>query len=54
MTAFFLFRYESSEIMFGRKPVLPIDINEKQTKPDILDLDKQCNMEEAVGKFTAK
>ena len=40
--------------MFGRKPVLPIDINEKQTKADIPDLDKQCNMEEVVSKLTVE
>ena len=39
--------------MFGRKPVLAIDINKKQTKADIPDLDKQCNME-VVGKLTVE
>ena len=40
--------------MFGRKPVLPIDINEKLTKPNISNLDKQCNMDEAVSKLTVE
>ena len=31
---------------------MPIDVNEKMTKPDIPDLDKQCNMEEAVSELT--
>ena len=40
--------------MFGCKSVLPICINEKQAKPDIPDLYKQCNMEEAVSKLTVE
>ena len=40
--------------MFGCKSVLPIYINEKQVKPDTPDLDKQCNMEEAVSKLTVE
>ena len=40
--------------MFGCKSVLPIYINEKQAKPDTPDLDKQCNMEEAVSKLTVE
>ena len=43
--------YSPFEVMFGRKPVLPIDLNDKQPRPD---LDVSVDMQEAIDTFTTE